>query len=187
MNMTRWILIGIFSTIMLFGCSSEPEKSVVEFVDYTKKKKTSIKPIPEFKKPEPFFYNDSTLRDPFNEQKNKHLLFQPQNIKASIGAKSAGPSPNFQRRKEPLEDLPLDSLKMVGILSTPGKVWGLVKDPDGVIHRVSVGNYLGQNYGLIKKIGETRIDLQEFFSNGEGGWIERKSALKMEVKNQSQQ
>jgi type IV pilus assembly protein PilP len=54
---------------------------------------------------------------------------------------------------------------------------GLVRDPDGVVHRVHVGNYLGQNYGRIISIGEDRIDLVELVTNGAGGWMERQATI----------
>ena len=53
----------------------------------------------------------------------------------------------------------------------------LIRDPDGVIHRVHVGNYMGQNYGHITAIGEDHIDLVELVSNGTGGWMERQASI----------
>ena len=57
------------------------------------------------------------------------------------------------------------------------KIEGLVKDPDGVIHRVHAGNYLGQNYGRITGISEDHIDVVELGPNGSGGWMERPATV----------
>ena len=61
--------------------------------------------------------------------------------------------------------------------SAPGSIEGLVRDPDGVVHRVHVGNYLGQNYGRITGIGEDHIEIVELVPNGSGGWMERQATI----------
>jgi type IV pilus assembly protein PilP len=71
----------------------------------------------------------------------------------------------------------LDSLKMVGTVGVGSKMEVLVKDPGGVIHRVHVGEYMGQNYGHITAISEDHVDLVELVSNGNGGWMERSASI----------
>ena len=66
---------------------------------------------------------------------------------------------------------------MSGTLGAVGAIEGLVRDPDGVVHRVHVGNYMGQNYGRITAIEEDRIDLVELVPNGTGGWMERPASI----------
>jgi type IV pilus assembly protein PilP len=53
----------------------------------------------------------------------------------------------------------------------------LIKDPQGVIHPVHVGNYLGQNYGHITSISEDHVELAELVPNGTGGWMERDASI----------
>ncbi|PJA41559.1 MAG: fimbrial protein, partial [Lysobacterales bacterium CG_4_9_14_3_um_filter_62_6] len=53
----------------------------------------------------------------------------------------------------------------------------LVKDPDGVVHRLTVDNYMGQNEGRITAIYEDHVDLVELVQNGTGGWVERPAAI----------
>jgi type IV pilus assembly protein PilP len=53
----------------------------------------------------------------------------------------------------------------------------MVKAPDGVVHRVAVGDHLGQNFGTINKIEPSEIDLTEIVPDGFGGWIERPATL----------
>ncbi|MEC7728529.1 MAG: pilus assembly protein PilP, partial [Pseudomonadota bacterium] len=50
----------------------------------------------------------------------------------------------------------------------------------GGIHRVRTGNYMGQNYGRIVGVSETRIELIEIVPNGRGGWVERPRSLTLE-------
>ena len=51
--------------------------------------------------------------------------------------------------REYLERYELDTLSMVGTFSNEESYWALVRDPEGVIHRVPVGNYIGKNHGKV--------------------------------------
>ncbi len=88
-----------------------------------------------------------------------------------------GIRPDLDRNKEELETTPLDGLRMMGTLVREESVWGVVRSPDGTIHRVSVGNYMGRNHGKIIGIFEDKIELQEIIPDGQGGWQERSAGL----------
>jgi type IV pilus assembly protein PilP len=66
---------------------------------------------------------------------------------------------------------------MMGTLELDNELWGIVRSPDGTIHRVQVGNYLGRNHGKVVGISEESIDLNEIIQDGQGGWQERTAAL----------
>ena len=53
----------------------------------------------------------------------------------------------------------------------------LIRDPDGVIHRVAVGNYLGKNHGKISVIRPDQVELSEFINDGIGGWLVRDAEM----------
>ena len=130
-----------------------------------------IEPIPVMKTFETFEYTAQSLRDPFSPSLDEDAS-NPQ-----------GPRPDMNRTREALELFPLDSLDMVGTLGMGSKdIAGLIKDPDGVIHRVRANNYLGQNYGRITGIFDDRIELVELVPNGVGGWIERPASIALESK-----
>jgi type IV pilus assembly protein PilP len=86
-----------------------------------------------------------------------------------------GPDPN--RPRETLESFPLDTLRMVGTLSGPTGAFGLVQSSDGLVHRVSVGNHMGQNYGRITAINDSEIQLVEIIPDGLGGFLERPAGV----------
>jgi type IV pilus assembly protein PilP len=86
-----------------------------------------------------------------------------------------GPDPN--RPREFLEQFPLDTLRMVGTLELDSGAFGLVQTSDGLVHRVRVGNHLGQNYGRITAVSDAEIQLVEIISDGLGGYLERPSAV----------
>lgn len=125
-----------------------------------------LQPLPVIKTFETFLYKDQDQRDPFGPS----LAEQEE-------ADANGPRPDQNRPREPLESFPLDGLKMSGTLGVEKALEGLVRDPDGVVHRVHIGNYLGQNYGRVTAIGEDRIDLVELVPNGAGGWMERPATI----------
>ncbi len=66
---------------------------------------------------------------------------------------------------------------MLGVINMGSDSYALVKAPDGVVHRVSRGNHMGQNYGRITRISESQIDLVEIVPDGFGGFMERPANL----------
>ena len=126
--------------------------------------------IPKAKTYTFFSYADDKLRDPFQA-----AMISPQ----QTGDKHSNISPDKKRKKEPLEDYPLDTLRMVGVITVNHKQWAMVQASDGQVFRVTVGNYLGQNHGRITKINPDSIQLLEIISDGLGGWTEHETSLVM--------
>ncbi|MCW8955897.1 MAG: pilus assembly protein PilP [Gammaproteobacteria bacterium] len=153
---------------MLNGCSRDTT-DLQEFIELTRAKHLgSVQPLPQFKPYQNFIYSASDLRDPFE------AAFEAE---ANESANADSLRPNTERFKEPLESFPLDTLRMVGILEQRNQVWGLIKDPQNLVHRVQVGNYAGQNEGQIISVTENQIDFIEIVPDGLGGYIERNASL----------
>jgi type IV pilus assembly protein PilP len=89
----------------------------------------------------------------------------------SVRALPTAVRPNPNRPRQYLERFPLDSLKLVGTLVVGRRVYALVQDPHGIVHRVTYGNYLGQNDGKIVAIRPNGLVLREILPNGTGGWV----------------
>ena len=87
----------------------------------------------------------------------------------------------INRRKEPLEAYPVDSMSMVGSVFRNGRPYALLK-VDNLLYQVKPGDYLGQNYGKILQISETNIAYREIVQDAAGEWIERNSALQLQEK-----
>ena len=85
--------------------------------------------------------------------------------------------PDSHRPREFLEQYSLDTLKMVGTLDMGGVNYGLVLAGDGRVHRVLIGNHMGQNDGVITAISPARIALTEIVPDGLGGYVQRPAAL----------
>ena len=73
--------------------------------------------------------------------------------------------------------LSLDTLRMVGTLSDRRANFGLVQTADGLVHRVTVGNHMGQNFGRVVAVSDSQIQLVEIISDGVGGYLERPAAI----------
>jgi type IV pilus assembly protein PilP len=87
--------------------------------------------------------------------------------------------PELNRRKQPLEAYPLDTMTMVGSLNRQGQLVALVK-VDNLLYQVRAGSYLGQNYGRVNKITETEVTLREIVQDSAGEWTERPAALQLQ-------
>ncbi len=168
--MWRPLLVLVLIPLALGGCVRKDMQDLKEYVAEVKARPpTPIDPIPQLKQAETFLYVADDRRDPFVPTEEIADVLSP-NIEE-------GPRPDPNRRKEELEFYPLDSLRMVGTLDKDGVRWALIRSPDGTIHRVKEGNYLGKNDGRIVAISEDRIDIVELIPNGSGGYIEREAQL----------
>lgn len=133
-----------------------------------------LEPLPPIRTFETIVYDPAGRRDPFE---SPFATEEPEPTEVA-DANARGPDP--LRRKEPLESFPLDALDMVGTLNMEDNLWGLIKDPDGLIHRVKVDNYLGQQHGRIIQIDEDRVSLIEWVPNNIGGWIEKEASIALD-------
>jgi type IV pilus assembly protein PilP len=164
----RSVLIAA-SCLSLTACFHDMS-DLEQYVAQVKAHKTTrIEPLPQMKPYEAFIYVAAGRRDPF-------IPMAPTNPN---GQGNSALRPDMNRNREPLEEFPLDALKMVGTLLFNNQTYAMVKAPDGVVHRVTMGNHMGQNYGKIIKIEPSAISLTEIVPDGFGGWTERPASLAM--------
>ena len=127
-----------------------------------------IEPLPPIRPAPSFVYEAGSRRSPF-------VPDTPQNLAAANPNAVDGPDPN--RPREFLEQYPLTDLRMVGSLEINQTKAGLVQATDGLVHRVLIGNHLGQNYGRVTSISESEIGLVEIIPDGLGGYIQRPASI----------
>lgn len=164
----RLTLIGL-SGLLLVSCSNEGGDDLDQYMrDATKNVQPKIKPLPEVKPYMALQYNaDGILSDPFKARK--------------AASKSGVLQPNMNRPKEPMESYPLESLKYVGMLAKNKLVFALLKTPDNTVQQVKLGNYVGQNFGMVTQITDSEVTLKEIVQDDlSGDWIERMSVLALE-------
>jgi type IV pilus assembly protein PilP len=137
--MRIWPLAGLLlATLLLSGCGRSMTDLEEWVAEVKSRKSTKIAPIPTIKPYEAFAYDPSGRRDPF-------VAVEPSRPEEG---KAGGPQPDRTRPPEVLEQFPLDGLRMQGTIRTSKAVFALVKAPDMVVYRVSVGAHMGQNFEI---------------------------------------
>jgi type IV pilus assembly protein PilP len=152
--------------LALSACGSG-ERELQAYIDEVKARPGApIEPLPEVRPPPSFVYDAGDRRSPF-------LPSAPERI----AGEAAGIGPNQDRPRELLEREPLDSLTMVGTLHNDRGDFGLIQDSSGLVHRVTIGNYLGQNHGRIMSITDSEIMLDEIVPDSLGGYVNRQASI----------
>lgn len=175
MNAARMrTVLGLALVVALAGCArgvtSTPGEApnLEKWVAEVKARPAPpLDPLPVMQQFETFEYAAYALRDPFSTA-----------FTDTDGG--TGPRPDRARRRQTLEQFPLDSLDMVGTLGRGAGVIALVMAPDKVTYRVRPGNYMGQNDGRVTGVFEDRIELVELVPDGAGGWLERPASVALE-------
>jgi len=165
---------SILGLLMLAGCGDGGVQEVRQWMeDVQRQTPVSVPKISEPKKFVPFNYTGKEELDPYNPAKLSVALAR---MKAGSGG---GIKPDLERRKEPLENYPLDSIKMVGTLEKPGLSYALLQ-VEKTVFQVKVGNHIGQNFGMITRITDTEVELKEIVRDAAGEWTERKAKLELQ-------
>jgi len=166
-----WVLMTV--VVALLGCSAETEELQGWMDQQRREVKPSVEPLVAPKNFDPSPYTGVSAVDPFSAQKLTIALKQETRQPNSLLAAEVN------RRKDPLEAYPLDSMAMVGSVNRVGRPFALLR-VDNLLYQVKVGDYLGQNYGRITRIGETEIALREIVQDAAGEWIERPATLQLQ-------
>lgn len=164
--LNKFWAIGL--VVFLTACGPSEDTELRHYISEIKSRPARpIEPMPTFEPTPKFSYPEiEARRSPF-----KPITIEPQQV-ADIHA------PNLNRAKQPLEAFALDALKFVGILKEGSTVWALISQPDGVVTRVKVGDYMGKNFGQIVSIKNDMITLVETVQLS-GKWEKKEIILKM--------
>jgi type IV pilus assembly protein PilP len=167
--------MALMALALLAGCGAEQEELTQWMEQQRREVKPNVTPLTPPKKFSPQAYVALNGVEPFSAQKLTVALKQEARQPNSLLAAE------INRRKEPLEAYPLDSMRMVGSVNRSGRPYALLR-VDNLLYQVKQGDYLGQNYGKITKISETDVTLREIVQDAAGEWIERTSALQLQEK-----
>ena len=172
---TRGLLALAVAAFALIACGGEQDELTQWMAQQRREVKPNVEPLSAPKKftPQPYLAMNGV--EPFSSQKLTVALKQEAKQPNSLL------SAEINRRKEPLEAYPLDSMSMVGSVTKGGRPYALLR-VDNLLYQVKQGDYLGQNYGKILRISETDVSLREIVQDAAGEWIERTSALQLQEK-----
>jgi type IV pilus assembly protein PilP len=170
---TRRFIVVLLGCTALAACGSRDFSDLDAFMEEKLARPGGvIAPIPTFKAYEAFAYSATRLRSPFERPVEVREIRRLQAVSTI--------RPDEDRPREFLEQFTFEDLAMVGTLARGGTEWALVRDPDGGIHRVTVGNYLGGNHGRIVELAESFIAVVEIVTDGTAdGWVERPRTIEL--------
>jgi len=172
-SVMRSLLLGALSALTLVGCNGSQDELSQWMEQQQREVKPNVSPLSAPKKFNPQAYLAANGVEPFSPQKLTVAIKQEARQVSSLLAGE------INRRKEPLEAFPVDSMSMVGSVTKQGRPQALLR-VDNLLYQVKVGDYLGQNYGQIKQITETSISYREIVQDAAGEWIERMSSLQLQ-------
>jgi len=162
--------------VAIAGCTSTNEVEIQQWMaEVRQTMKPTTQPVPEPKEFAPYAYEARTMVDPFDPQKVVMAVARQQQARVSASAIK----PDLDRRRETLEGFPLDQIRMVGMMRQSGTNVALL-ETNGATHLVRVGNYVGQNFGLITRISESELQLKEIVQDAAGEWVERPAKLELQ-------
>lgn len=160
------VAAALAAALLVTGCSGGMADLDAYIAEVKARPGGRIDPLPEIKTYESFRYAPGDARSPFVPDV------------PTVGP-AGGVRPDVERRREYLEGFPLDTLSMVGTLNMGGQRYGLVQTSDNLVHRVLVGNYVGQNDGRIVSITSSEIQVLEIVPDGLGGYTERAASISL--------
>ena len=162
-------------SLLLAGCGGEQHQELRAWMrEQESGIKRKIDPLPKVVPYEAVIYDVGGALDPFNT------------LRAKVTGDARGASlPDDSRPREPLEEFPLETIKLVGILQDKTRLVAQVI-ANGRGYQVKVGNYVGQNFGRVVKI-ETRkneegVVVKELVKDADDRWVERESTLLLDTR-----
>jgi type IV pilus assembly protein PilP len=167
--------LAVCAVALLAGCGGQDDELQEWMAQQRREVRPNVTPLSPPKRFDPQPYEQAAAVEPFSTQKLTVALKQEARAPSSLYAGEVN------RRKEPLEAYPLDSMVMVGSVARGGRPTALLK-VDNLLYQVKVGDYLGQNFGKVMAISETEVTLREVVQDSAGEWIERPAALQLQEK-----
>lgn len=161
------------ASALLAGCGPDTIELQTWMEQQRREVQPNIAPLQPPVKFDPQPYRVGFLVEPFSTQKLTVAIRQEARQPNSLLATE------LNRRKEPLESYPLDSMSMVGSVAKGGAPFALLR-VDNLLYQVKVGDYLGQNYGRVTAITETEVKLREIVQDAAGEWVERPASLQLQ-------
>lgn len=171
---TALAALGAVAAVSLAGCGNDQ----AELREWMRTVRAGVKPvhhpISEPRRFEPYRYDNEGQIDPFSVARLGGASTEDNGAVPRGGLK-----PDTTRPREALESFPLDSIRMVGHLANRQGQYALLQ-AERLVYQARVGNYAGQNFGMITRISETEVKLKELVQDAVGDWVERETTLQIQ-------
>ena len=172
---SRALLLAALLPMVLAGCGDAQDELSQWMEQQRREVKPNVTPLSPPRKFDPQPYLAANAVEPFSTQKLAVAIKQEARQQNSLLAAEVN------RRREPLEAYPIDSMNMVGSVTKQARPQALLR-VDKLLYQVKVGDYIGQNYGKIRSITETEVTYREIVQDAAGEWTERISSLQLQEK-----
>ena len=160
----RRLIVGVLWPLFMVGCGNSEFDDLRQFMDEAGKQQApKLEPLPSVLPPATFEYQSTDLQDPF-----KQRTLRPEPGKDGF-------IPDLSKRTGPFVEFPLDSLRMVGIMSKNKRVNAVIRLPDGRLLLAKVGDPIGHNFGIISAIHEDNLEIKEVTLDSTGNWAQSKA------------
>jgi len=169
-------LAAAIAAALLAACGLSDQGEIQQWMaDQRQAMRPTAQKVEEPKEFAPYSYEPHGQVDPFDPQKILMVVARQREERGSASAIK----PDLERRREVLEGFPLDQIRMVGMMRQGGNNVALL-ETNGSTHMVRIGNYVGQNFGLVTRISETEVTLKEIYQDAAGEWVERPQKLELQ-------
>jgi type IV pilus assembly protein PilP len=172
-------LVAVLLAGLVASCASNDLGDLEMYAESVLSRKGgNVEPLPPIKPYERYLYKSGqlNLRDPFMS-----FAQQARDVGSEVVVDNeeqrAFANEILTHNSEELEGYELDTLRMVGTLEDSETMWAIILDPERMVHRVQVGNYLGRNFGKIINIQEDRLDVREIVQDSQGRYEQREAAI----------
>lgn len=173
--------LTLIATCLLLGACGESEHQDLRawMQESAKDLRGNIPKLPPVVIYQPIPFDTQGHPDPFSSARI--------NLDSRPGqGKAGGLQPNFEARElrnNLLERYPLETMRLIGFLRINHQPLAVIQTEQH-IKQVRVGDYLGQNFGIVVNISENEVTLRELIQDSSGDWSERTSTLLMQSKEE---
>jgi type IV pilus assembly protein PilP len=167
------VSLAALTLLLLSGCFERDVQEVNQWMLQVEHDARVVVPVlSEPKTFTPFAYQVRDLTDPFSPNKMTADV-------ARIGKSDGAMKPDLERRRELLENFPLDVFRMVGSLQKNGVTYALLQ-VERSVYRVESGQHIGQNFGLITSVSENAVSIKEIVQDAGGDWVARMAKVELQ-------
>lgn len=164
-------LLGCLVSVgLLSACAPQLDDLTRYTAEVKQNTRIQVEPYPEFSSQPAFKYTGDERRSPFVRPTDRS---EPMMTKAQSNCLQ----PDYDRKKEALEQFGLDALSYTGSFKSRGTHWVLFKATDGTLLKARKGSRIGLFYGKITTIGRETVKIEQLLPDGAGCWQREETTL----------